>query len=550
MPADTAAARRPALVLAPGAFRLLLAGAVVFSHVTRFDVGRIAVLAFFYLSGYWTSRIWTETAGGGVTRFYASRYLRIMPLYLVVLGLAAAALGGALHPENLALLGVATTHRDPLGVAWSLDVELQFYVLAPLLSMLAAGVALPTVLGLSLLAGAAGLWLEEASGAVTAAKYAPLFVLGVLTHARDWRPSARLATLSLAGFAAATAVTTFTPFLQKTTPDPFDRDVYAFVWLLPLLPWIAHALQTRSSRLDRHLGNLSYPLYLVHAPVLALAAQALGDTPAGKLTGLAAAAAVTLALYVAVDRPLDAWRLAVTGRAGRPSRPLVDLFLIRQRMVEAAHHLLGADLPEPRQRRVPVAQQVAGQGRAGLPVMLLDQAAQDTLPVGAGDTAGDHAVGVEPGVEPAVRVVDEGHAAGHAGREVEAHRPEDRDDAAGHVFAAVGPAAFDDRRRPRVADGEALAGKAGGEQPARRRAVEHGVADEGVAVRIGEVRRRFDDDDGPGEPLADVVVGLAGDLEAQPLDREGAEALSGRSAELDREVSRRKPVEPEGPDHV
>ena len=37
----------------PGVIRLILAALVMFSHMSRFQVGRIGVLLFFFLSGYW-----------------------------------------------------------------------------------------------------------------------------------------------------------------------------------------------------------------------------------------------------------------------------------------------------------------------------------------------------------------------------------------------------------------------------------------------------------------------------------------------------------------
>ncbi len=64
------------------------------------------------------------------------------------------------------------------------------------------------------------------------------------------------------------------------------------------------------------------------------------------------------------------------------------------------------------------------------------------------------------------RVVDEGHAAGHAGTEILADRAEDHGSAAGHVFAAIGAAALNHDVRAGIAHGEALAGLAGGEEPA------------------------------------------------------------------------------------
>ena len=88
--------------------------------------------------------------------------------------------------------------------------------------------------------------------------------------------------------------------------------------------------------------------------------------------------------------------------------------------------------------------------------------------------------------EAAVFVIDERHAARHAGAEILADGAEDHDCAAGHVFARIGARAFDDRDRAGIAHREAFAGETGGEEFAAGCAIEAGVADDGaVAVRLG-----------------------------------------------------------------
>lgn len=122
------------LVVPPGLFRMLLALAVVVSHVSGWEIGRLAVLLFFFLSGYWVTHVWDAKFGQGRTwAFYGARFFRIYPLYLLAL-LGVALLGGKpLHWPNLTLLGVASAPDDPLAVSWSLDIELQFYLVLPLI---------------------------------------------------------------------------------------------------------------------------------------------------------------------------------------------------------------------------------------------------------------------------------------------------------------------------------------------------------------------------------------------------------------------------------
>jgi peptidoglycan/LPS O-acetylase OafA/YrhL len=90
------------------------------------------------------------------------------------------------------------------------------------------------------------------------------------------------------------------------------------IWIVPILPYIASSLTRRSGALDRHMGNLSYPVYLFHVPFLALLVIHLGDEFWIKL-GIALLACVFAAfVYWFYDRPIDRWRVRMTeGSAAR-----------------------------------------------------------------------------------------------------------------------------------------------------------------------------------------------------------------------------------------
>ena len=68
----------------------------------------------------------------------------------------------------------------------------------------------------------------------------------------------------------------------------------------------------------------------------------------------------------------------------------------------------------------------------------------------------DDAVGIGAAFELAVRVKDEGHAAGHPGTEIAPRFAQDNRDATGHIFAAIGAAALDNDLCARIAHGEPL----------------------------------------------------------------------------------------------
>ena len=123
-------------------------------------------------------------------------------------------------------------------------------------------------------------------------------------------------------------------------------------------------------------------------------------------------------------------------------------------------------------------------------------------------------------------VVDVRLATGHARAEVVAERAEDHDRSAGHVLARVVARALDHGGGAAVADAEPLPHPAGDEELPAGRAVEDGVA--GQDRVAGVVGRRAHDDAAAALALADVVLGLADELERDAVGEERTEALPGR----------------------
>ncbi len=135
-----------------------------------------------------------------------------------------------------------------------------------------------------------------------------------------------------------------------------------------------------------------------------------------------------------------------------------------------------------------------------------------------------------------VQVEHVGEAAGQAGAEVDAGAAEHHHHAAGHVLAAVVAAAFHHRHRTGIAHREALARGAGGKQLAAGGAVQAGVAHDGALARLeAAVGRRVDHQLAARHALADVVVGVALEIELQPAHVPHAEALPRRALHADRQ---------------
>lgn len=135
-----------AVMLTHTAFQTGQVGHSVIGRVWgRFDM---AVALFFGLSGFllWRAHAraaWTSSDSPPTGRYYRSRFVRIMPAYLLVAVVALALLPRSTAPSgstwlaNLSLTQVFVPYSltDGLTQMWSLSVEMLFYLLLPLAAL-------------------------------------------------------------------------------------------------------------------------------------------------------------------------------------------------------------------------------------------------------------------------------------------------------------------------------------------------------------------------------------------------------------------------------
>jgi len=317
----------------PGALRLALAVMVFASHISKFNIGAIAVEIFFVLSGYWIYGMWNSkysTSRAPYLTFFVSRVWRLLPTFLacsvvvlIVLNLIHFDIAGLIAQNNLArllfsqslILGYATLPNPPIPPAWSLDIEFQFYLIAPLLAMIVHRMTNKgRVIAIILIAiGCAtiGMFL----GARAMPPYLFFFLAGMLSAASNWEPSRPLALATLAGALITMAAFAALGVLIKhnsTTPlDIFVQPAMAICATLAI-PYSIFTTKQKGGRADKMFGDLSYTLYLVHwAAVIWLAQHAAEWSGPVRLAMTIAAAFVTLAASWVLWRllkPLDRLR--------------------------------------------------------------------------------------------------------------------------------------------------------------------------------------------------------------------------------------------------
>ena len=274
----------------PGATRFVLALLVLCYHFTPLRSGNFAVCCFYILSGYWITKMWKHKYSKAIAPqmvFLVSRWLRIAPMLilctafvlLLPIDRSGATLGWILR--QALIIGCTGTYV-PLAPAWSLDVELQFY--------LAFAIGAPALFTLKQPSRLLG-WLVVISTIVSLIAAAiigniikpwlwvwlPLFLAGMWLETSSYRPTPRHIVVSgfflAIGVGLCSAVPALRPLIwhvsrANLTPNQLTvvplRTSIDIIASLTCIPLLAANLTSKPTLTDTFLSRMSFPLYLWH----------------------------------------------------------------------------------------------------------------------------------------------------------------------------------------------------------------------------------------------------------------------------------------------
>ena len=310
-----------------GTFRFVLAAFVALSHfgVQRagFNPGQWAVISFYTLSGLLMERQFQKLSrgGNGKRSFYLDRFLRVYPLYFIVLLIACSVAWPAWREAlaNFALLPLDYTDFSRVNIiiqpAWSLACEAHFYILVPLLVCLPLnGLRWVLVSSLSLFVISPFLPYSTfwAYGGLPGILF--VFVSGILLNRKDF--------LFLKWIVGVMALLLVLFSLSKVFKLGLPTGIHINVAIGYLIAMPSVFCLDRFSpkvKWDAFLGLFSFPLFLCHGLAADFARSHFAlSNPLGLL---ACAIAFSAVLIAAVEAPFDHIRYKLRAKVAKAAPP-------------------------------------------------------------------------------------------------------------------------------------------------------------------------------------------------------------------------------------
>ena len=263
-------------------------------HPYDFYLGRLGVLFFFVHTSlvlmYSLARL-SRHPDRLFARFYIRRAFRIYPLSIVIV-LLVLLLGIPAVPwepvgvrtfadivSNLTLTMNLTHTRAVLSPLWSLPLEVQMYLVLPVLFLVLRRHSVVTVGACWLLSVLVALILPAVSNRLSVAAFGPCFVAGavafVLEHRVRRRLRAELWPVAVAGLASIYIV--IEQLDPRVHPMPLAWGICLALGMA--VPFFHNLPKGPVQRLSHQIATYSYGIYLTHTATIWVAFYAMADAP-------------------------------------------------------------------------------------------------------------------------------------------------------------------------------------------------------------------------------------------------------------------------------
>ena len=316
-----------------GVFRLMLALFVLIAHARPlFGDGwffaiapeQAGVVMFFVVSGFVMPSAWSSFYRRAPGRFLLNRFVRLFPPWLAVFAIAALLAGQSPSLRevvvNALMMGPFFNVTWPSGTSpiWTVLVEFNFYfAYFVLFILIAGGLKVPRAFLLFLLTCALCYAFVVVTGGYKrfygALQWAPYFGLG--TALFTWRHRVLAPQVALGAVALMIGLIVHQyagVYVQTSYPWVAATAVLALIAIIIALTGLTTAGHWRV--VDRRLGDLTYPIYLVHIPVLIMLDRyGLLRAPHAIAIMFVAVGLSAIVLHYAIERPLSRTRNKVRG---------------------------------------------------------------------------------------------------------------------------------------------------------------------------------------------------------------------------------------------
>lgn len=273
-----------------GTLRFFLAITVALSHfgvtIYSYNPGVISVVVFYLLAGMVAYKLNSRNYPNKPLLYYKDRIKRIFPLYYasLIFAFCVYLLGAKSYfisasPSIIEFLSnifvIPLSYYMYSGIdkftllppVWSLGVELQFYLIAPFVLMNKKILYVLLIFSLLIYSlSSIGFLNTDYYGYRLLVGVLFIFLLGVLLQ-KTIEGNNLSKNFLLLVYVFILCLTFYVYFTEYRKPYNYET-LYAIIGGIPLLYLLSMIKNASYKKIDTYLGNISYPIFLLHFPVL------------------------------------------------------------------------------------------------------------------------------------------------------------------------------------------------------------------------------------------------------------------------------------------